>query len=196
VHAHETGAAGEANCLTTGAALEPKDRGKEARQYNLWTRAHTSRFEVDGQPVTLETCVHPTLDLTAVRAECPLLPDDQLIVARDFPYPNDNSGSAWVGDWNRPEAHASELTLRAEESRADIRRAADAATYHVRVAWAEGCVFTPFQPAAWRHTFKLTGDNSGRLECVCAFSSLPMDGLPTVKDGNWVVVWEGLKRAP
>jgi hypothetical protein len=180
---------------STGAALEPKDVGKVARQYNLWTGAHTSRFEVDGQPVTVETCVHPTLDLIAVRAESPLLRDGQLVVALDFPYPSANSSSPWVGDWDRPGAHASELTLRAEERHANIQRAADAATYNVRVAWAKGCVFTPFQPAARRHTFKLTGDNSGRLEFVCAFSGQPMDSLPTVKEtqvaaaAQWKQFW-------
>ncbi|HNU50746.1 MAG TPA: hypothetical protein PKJ98_07505 [Verrucomicrobiota bacterium] len=180
---------------STGAALEPKDVGNVARQYNLWTGAHTSRFDVDGQPVMVETCVHPTLDLIAVRAESPLLRDGVLVVALDFPYPSANNSAPWVGDWNRPGAHASELTLRAKERHADIQRAADAATYHVRVAWAEGCVFTQFQSAAWRHTFKLAGDNSVRLEFVCAFSSQPMDSLPTVKEtqmaaaAQWKQLW-------
>ena len=260
----------------TGVALEPKDVGKAMRQYNLWTGMHTSRFEVDGQPVTVETCVHPILDLMAVRAESPLLRDGQLVVALDFPYPSANSSSPWVGDWNRPGAHSSELTLRAEERRADIRRAADAATYHVRVAWAEGGAFTEWpretswkklaivsarygnldswldvtqklaaevrdnslaltpsfelfgdplpgrakklqltysldgdskqmevedgkplaiQAAVWKHTFKLAGDRSGRLEFVCVFSDKPLDALPTVAEsqraaaGHWKNFW-------
>jgi hypothetical protein len=260
----------------TGVALEPKDVGKAMRQYNLWTGMHTSRFEVDGQPVTVETCVHPILDLMAVRAESPLLRDGQLVVALDFPYPSANSSSPWVGDWNRPGAHSSELTLRAEERRADIRRAADGATYPVRVAWAEGGAFTEWptetswkklaivsarygnldswldvtqklaaevrdnslaltpsfelfgdplpgrakklqltysldgdskqmevedgkplaiQAAAWKHTFKLAGDRSGRLEFVCVFSDKPLDALPTVAEsqraaaGHWKNFW-------
>ncbi|MGA2662059.1 MAG: beta-galactosidase, partial [Verrucomicrobiota bacterium] len=83
---------------STGAVLEPKEIGSISRRYDLWTGMHTSRFEVDGQPVVAETCVHPTLDLIAVHAESPLLRDGKLVVALDFPYPSANNSSRWTGD--------------------------------------------------------------------------------------------------
>jgi hypothetical protein len=258
-----------------GTPLESKAVGVISRRYDLWTGLHTSRFTVDGQAVVVETCVHPTLDLVAVHAESPLLLEGHLVVALDFPYPSANSGSPWVGDWNRPGAHGSDLRFRTKESRADIRRTADAAAYQVSVGWARGSAFgkwsedasqklaivsarygngdswlevtqtisaavqdnslalTPsfevfgdplpgrakklqltytlggeskqievedgqpliIQSASWRHTFKLAGDHSGRLEFVCGFSDKPLDVLPTVAEsqraaaGHWKNFW-------
>ena len=144
-----------------GAVLNSKEVGGVSRRYDLWTGLHTARFEVDGQPVTVETCVHPTLDLIAVRAQSPLFRESQLVVALDFPYPSTDSKLPWVGDWNRSDSHVSELALRVDERRADIHRTADAATYHVCVVWAQGCGFargteetsvpTETQAGAWEH---------------------------------------------
>ncbi len=176
-----------------GTVLKPEDVSAVSRRYDLWAGLHTSRFTVDGHSVVVETCVHPTLDLVAVRAESPLLRQGQLVVALDFPYPSGNSGSPWVGDWNRHGAHTSDLTVQAQAGRADIRRAADAATYQVSVGWGEGGVFgkqieakdgkpPAIQTAAWTHTFELMGDRSGHLEFVCAFGDKPLDALPSVAE--------------
>jgi len=134
-----------------GAALETRDIGNVTRKYDLWTGLHTSRFEVDGQTVTVETCVHPTLDLIAVRAESPLLRDGKLVVALDFPYPSANGGPQWAGDWNRPGAHTSELALREGENHAGILRTADASAYHAAVAWSRGRVFRKWPEAAGKN---------------------------------------------
>lgn len=123
-----------------GSALQPEQVGKISRQYNLWIGLHTSRVEVDGQTVTVETCVHPTLSLVAFRAESPLLRDGSLLVALDFACPCANARSPWVGDWARPEAHSS-LVLSKDEQQADIRREADDSVYHAGVAWGKGCAF-------------------------------------------------------
>jgi hypothetical protein len=178
---------------SNGTALEPQEIASISRRYDLWTGTHTSRFEVAGETVQVETCVHPTLDLIAVRAESPLLRDGRLIVALDFSYPNANNGAPWVGDWNRPGAHVSELTLPVGEDHADIRRSADSSTYHVRVAWSKGCAFNQWpevppnapegqpsavQPAGWKHSFRLSGDKAGRLELICGFSARPLGALP------------------
>jgi len=160
-----------------GAALPPNAVSAVSRRYDLWSGLHLSRFTADGESVVVETCVHPTLDLVAVRAESSLLRERQLVVALDFPYPSVNSGSPWVGDWNQPASHRSDLTLHADQQRAEIRRTADAATYQVSVGWAGKPLVS--QAAEWKHTFKLAGDASGRLEFVCAFSDKPPGVLPT-----------------
>jgi len=166
---------------STGAVLEPKEIGSVSRRYDLWTGMHTGRFEVDGQPVVVETCVHPTLDLIAVRAESPLLRDGKLVVALDFPYPSANNSSRWAGDWNRPGAHTTQLVLREGENRAQIRRTADASNYHVSVAWSDGCSFRPWPKAALgEHGFMLAGNKAGRLEFLSGFSDKPLSALPTV----------------
>ena len=76
-----------------GTVLKPEDVSAVSRRYDLWAGLHTSRFTVDGHSVVVETCVHPTLDLVAVRTQSPLLRERRLVVALDFPYPSGNSGS-------------------------------------------------------------------------------------------------------
>ena len=181
---------------STGAALEPKDIGNISRRYDLWTGMHTTQFEVDGQLVRVETCVHPTLDMIAVRAESTLLRDGKLVVTLDFPYPSANSDSPWAGNWNRPGAHTSELVLREGQDSADIRRKADASNYHVLVAWSKGCALTQWPEAAiGKHSFRLSGDKTGRMEFVCGYSAKALSTLPTVAKtqqavaAHWKTFW-------
>ena len=180
----------------TGAELRPNDLAKIRRHYDLWTGLHVSRFAVDGQPVTVETCVHPALDLVTVRAESPLLRDAKLVLSLDFPYPSIDNKLPWTGDWNRPGAHASDLAPRTGETRADIRRTADDSSYQVGVAWSKGCTFSQSsEPAAGKHTFAVAGDPTGRIEFVCGFSSKALDVLPTVLEtqqaasAHWLRFW-------
>ena len=178
-----------------GESLEPGDIGKVRRHYDLWSGRHTSRFEVDGQAVVVETCVHPTLDLIAVKADSPLLREGKLLVMLDFPYPNENGGPQWAGDWNRQAAHASEMVLRNGENRADIRRSADASTYHASVAWAKGCSFGVWsepagglqEPAIVTHRFRFSCGSDGPLEFVCGFAARPLGTLPAVAETRQAV---------
>ncbi len=160
-----------------GSSLKADEVTDLARKYDLWAGLHTSRFTVDGQAVTVETCVHPRLDLIAVRIESTLLSDGKLVVAIDFPYPGINSSSPWVGDWDRPEAHTTELMLLRNERRADIHRTADASTYRARVTWSDGCSFGPM---VGKHSFILSAGKSTLLEFCCTFSAGASDATPTV----------------
>jgi hypothetical protein len=92
------------------------------RTLDLWTGLHTSRYEWDGQPVMIETCVHPRLDLVAVRIESPV----KLEVVLDFPYPT-LKNAAWVGDFSQSQP----VTIGG--GRTDFVRTVDATTYHVAV---------------------------------------------------------------
>ena len=164
----------------TGAELKSADVGKITRQYDLWTGVHTSHFEVDGQPVTVETCVHPALDLVAVRAQSPLLRDGKLVVCLDFPYPTVQSRSPWCGDWNRQDAHTTQWTLRSGEDRADISRTADDSNYRVSLAWSKGCTLRPGRQASdAKHRLTLAVATTDQIEFVCGFSSQALGLLPT-----------------
>ena len=68
---------------TDGTALSADDLTSVSRRYDLWSGLHASSFTVEGEPVVVETCVHPKLDLIAVRAESALLREGQLIEALD-----------------------------------------------------------------------------------------------------------------
>ena len=52
---------------------------------DLWKGLLTSRYDIDGQPVKVETCVHPTLDAIAVRISSPLISAGRVRIKLTFP---------------------------------------------------------------------------------------------------------------
>lgn len=160
---------------------------------DLWNGLLTSRFELDGAPVTVTTCCHPTLDAVAVQIESPLARRGRIKVEVAFPYP-DLLEFGGYGDWNKPDAHQTILTPR-DQHRADLLRIVDADRYHVALAWSNGSLLGG-QGAA-RHSFTLVPDAADSLEFVCAFSpqSLPAS-LPGVAETiaacrkHWPAFWQ------
>jgi hypothetical protein len=94
------------------------------RTLDLWTGVQTSHYQVAGQDVNVETCVHPSLDLVAVRIESPLVASGELEVALDFAYPALNN-SPWVGDFTRTAGHATSAVSQGERC-VDLTRKIDA----------------------------------------------------------------------
>jgi hypothetical protein len=121
-----------------GRALAPGDIAELERTLDLWAGLQTSHYRIDGQPVTVETCGHPTLDLVAVRIESPLIESGALEVALDFPYAALNN-DAWVGDFQRVEGHSTKTTA-PQPGRMDFERTVDAVQYRVALQVAEACV--------------------------------------------------------
>ncbi len=75
-------------CKADGTALEVKDISGLARTLDLWSGVQTARYQINGEPVRVETCVNPTLDAVVVRIESSLIAQGDLQVALDFPYPS------------------------------------------------------------------------------------------------------------
>ena len=143
------------------------------RTLNLWTGLHYANYVIDGQGVTVETCVHPRLDLVAVRIESPLLMSGGLEVVLDFPYPT-LKDEAWVGDFSRREGHATACQA-VGNRRLNLGRTVDATTYQVALEVAADGMLRP--PDITGHAITLTATGTGVLSFVCAFSASP---LPTV----------------
>jgi hypothetical protein len=122
------------------------------RTLDLWTGIHDTRYDIGAQPVRVQTCVHPGLDLVAVRIESAL----RLEVVLDFPYPA-LKNDAWVGDFARADGHAT-VPERRSDRRENIRRIVDGTTYHVALEAQPGCVVAGG---------RVTGD---ALALVCGFS--------------------------
>jgi hypothetical protein len=130
----------------SGSALAPGEISGLQRTLDLWTGAQTSRYQLAGRPVTVETCVHPSLDLVAVRIESPLVENGELEAALDFPYPA-LQNSAWVGDFNRTAGHETRAS-RQDGQRLDFTRKVDAVTYHSALAAGAGCTISIPEPTA------------------------------------------------
>lgn len=107
------------------------------QELDLWRGIITSRFMLDGQPVVVETAVHPRLDLLAVSISSTLIDNGTLAVRFDFPY---GSPSMQAADWKQPDRHKTEV-IRQRIGRADIRRTLDNDTYFVSLAWEGAAQF-------------------------------------------------------
>lgn len=80
-----------------------EDIGNPTQTLDLWTGLLTSRFEVHGAKVTVETVCHPEDDTLAVRVASPLLTKGGLAISLGFPYGADEWRIA--ADWNHPHLH-------------------------------------------------------------------------------------------
>ncbi len=123
-------------CKAGGVELAANEISDLSRTMDLWSGVQTSNYKIQGEPVRVETCVHPSLDAVAVRIESPLIARGDLQVALDFPYPT-LKNDAWVGDFARTDGHKTAMT-RSGESRADFVRVIDDTTYHASLAWSPG----------------------------------------------------------
>lgn len=152
-------------CRGDGRPLTADEITGASRRLDLWSGLHTARFQLAGVPVSVATCVHPTLDLVAVRVESARLARADLQVVVDFPYPTLQTEGC-VGDFTRPGDHRTALTPRGSH-RVDLRRSADTTIYHVALTWAPGCELRTPAP----HAVAVAGSGAGALELVCAFAA-------------------------
>lgn len=172
-----------------GQPVTQADLQSPRQALDLWEGLLTSRFQIEGQPVVVETCCHPTLDALAVRIQSPLLQAGRLKIALAFPYPDLGQG---YGDWDQPEAHETVMT-RSVDGRANLMRRIDEDEYHVNVAWSGSSHLTA---ADQRHHFLLSPGKGDVFEFVCAFSQKPLPtALPNVEETiaacrqQWPAFW-------
>ncbi len=117
-----------------GSAVAIEDLTNTSQTLDLWTGLLSSRFEVEGQSVHVQTICHPLYNLLAICVESPLLARGRLAVSLAFPY-----GSAdWrvAADWNHPDRHETQPWI--GRFQAGFARILDEDRYSVRVAWSTG----------------------------------------------------------
>ena len=120
------------------------DLSDPRQELDMWTGILKSSFAIDGVPVQVETCCHPTLDAVAVRIVSKLVANGQLKAFIDFPYAARSEFANLVGDWSSAERHQTPFTLAA--NRLAIQHKMDATSYFVTVAGQPGLVFQPPAP--------------------------------------------------
>jgi hypothetical protein len=182
-----------------GSPVQQADLKNARQTLDLWTGILTSRFEVDGQPVQVVTCCHPSVDAVAVKITSPLIAAGRLRVEIGFPYP-DLKEFGGYGDWNKPDAHETQLTPHGLQ-RANLHRKIDGDEYDVAMAWSDGCKFS--RNEGERHLFTLSPDAAESvehaaksMEFVCAFAAKPLpENLPSVDEtvsantSHWPTFW-------
>ncbi|XHR30930.1 MAG: hypothetical protein ACFUZC_10265 [Chthoniobacteraceae bacterium] len=149
-----------------GAAAEPRDVQNAHQQLDLWRGEITSRFEIEGQPVNVQTCCSPRPDGIAVRIQSPLITSGRLAIRLSFPYGDGRWIAPLVGDWDHPERHKTEINRR-EARRIDLARTLDSDRYAVSLAWSDGGEVAE----EGHHAFLLSPSRQNdTLEFVCLFT--------------------------
>lgn len=164
---------------------------------DLWSGTLTSYFELEGQPVTVKTIVHPKIDMIAIQIQSPLIKDQRLKVALNFPYAN----NVWSGapeDWENPDKHTTEIISKSD-IRVDFSRKLDNESYSkdeyvCSVNYSSGVIMNQ----KGKHEFLFSADSkSENLELGVTFASKDMPSvLPNFKNtyaatvSYWNQYWE------
>jgi hypothetical protein len=164
--------------LSGGRVVMPGEISGLQRTLELWTGVQISRYQLKGQEVSVETCVHPSLDLVAVRIESALVESGELEAVLDFAYPT-LKNTSWVGDFSRTAGHETRV-LRQSAQRVDLARQVDASSYHATLATGEhGSIRAP-GPVAAVKTLVITraeyGANDQWADVTAKFAAAVQDG--------------------
>ncbi len=155
---------------------------------DLWTGKITSRFKVDGFPVTIETLCHQEGDLLAFGISSPLLSQGRLSLKLLFPF----ASAAFFGpgyDWENDNKHSSEL-IETRQNDGIIRRTMDSSSYFSRITSEDPMEL--IQKEA--HHFEVRPSGDGEVfRCTVSFAA-ELNGLAsatfTETDQNNTFRWE------
>ena len=159
-----------------GTSVQVKDLRNVRQKLDMWTGVLTSYFEIQGEPVSVETYCHGERDAVSCRISSPLIRNGRLAVSFHFPYGTESWGPA-MGDWQQPNRHKT-IIIKRQDQRVDLERVLDNDRYYVSIQWAGGANFTEKE----KHLFHLTPDSGDRLEFTCAFSKAPIEKVPDVEE--------------
>lgn len=129
-----------------GTTATRRDLKNPKQRLDLWSGVVTSRFEIEGVPVTVKTAAHPKLDAISVHVESPLVKEGRLAVFLACPGNNPVSMANFVGDWSNPGKF--EMAGPAQRNRWDLVRRMDEVTYHVGLTWQGEAALRAPEPVA------------------------------------------------
>jgi TAT (twin-arginine translocation) pathway-exported protein len=161
------------------------------QKLDIWSGLLTSNFEVDGEPVSVETASHPQRDEVAIRIRSRLITSQRLKVKIAFAYAPGVWGWTYE-DWSHPERHSTTLVRRGSHG-ADFDRQLDDTRYFVRASWSPGLSLAVIEP----HTYMLSSANgAGSIELVAWFSphaiqgeTDPLAAVQSASARHWKQFW-------
>lgn len=151
-----------------GSRAVESDLTDTRQETDLWTGIISSRFVLDGAPVSVRTACHPTLDMISIHVESPLLQTGRIGICLDFPYAvNKNHEIGTVGDFASPGKHMSKLSLEGP-GRGVITHLMDETEYSVSIEWSGEAVLSRLKEDA--HEYRLTPRAGGAFDVTVLFS--------------------------
>lgn len=118
-----------------GDVVDLEDLANTRQELDLWSGTLNSRFEIEGNPVTVETRVHPERDQLSVRVDASSLAGEQLGVVIAFPYGRGRHAGD-PSDWTKPDRHTTQEVKSAEQF-TEWHRVLDEDEYFVRLGWED-----------------------------------------------------------
>ena len=162
------------------------------QKLDIWNGVIYSKYEIDGQPVTVETVCHPELNLVAFKIKSPLLKSGKLKPCFRFPYSYDLSiKNKPPLDWTKQDRHT---TVMVQQGKNDVilKRTIDTSYYYAGIHWEGKGRWEKRGP----HEFTLDGSGSDSLLLVCEFTpEIKKDASPTFKttlqasERSWKDYW-------
>ncbi len=162
------------------------------QKLDLWRGVLTSRFRLDGQPVTVITAASPTQDALAVSVESPLLASGALAVRLALPrgYVSGIKQNPPL-DWSAPASHSTRV-VRQSASALTLEHVRDGAHYTAALVAAAPVIFA--HPAA--HEFVIRPAHGARLAFTLAYApgaprapALPQAVLAS-SAAHWRAFWQ------
>ncbi len=160
------------------------------QELNLWTGIIHSHFEVDGEPVDVQTLAHQKQDLLAVKVISPLVTQGRLKVNIRFAY----AAGKWdrATDWNDPGKHQTILRHKGSHQGV-IEHIMDATHYFATLTW-NGAASIKQQKV---HSYDLTpaqhpSDDTLSFTCLFSKTKPPEGTIPDFQQtkDNSITQWK------
>ena len=151
-----------------GSPASEGDLTDTRQEVDMWTGIVTSRFRLEGIPVTVKTACHPVQDAIGVTVESPLVKTGRISAYIAFPYTGPSYNAQYIGTYDKPDAHRS-VIIKHTETSAFIARTMDDARYFVALQWTSPTLFSESKVDR-SHRFELKASDSELLSFTCHFS--------------------------
>jgi hypothetical protein len=131
-----------------GKPVRFSDLADTRQTLDLWSGTLSSRFVLDGEPVQVQTRVHPDLDMLIVTLTGPALTAGRLGVEVRFPGVSRNLDPD-PADWDHPQTHHTTITAQAPR-RLSLERQLDDTRYYVVLGADRDVTFARLAPHHFR----------------------------------------------
>lgn len=149
-----------------GSALKLEEIRNIDQKLDMWRGVLTSRYTVDGQPVSVVTAVSPARDTLAVRIQSPLLASGKLSLRLALPRGYDMSVKHNPPmDWSQPESHTTRIVAQDERALV-LEHARDTARYAVALQASSPLRVTLPAP----HTFQIAPAAGEALDFTLSYA--------------------------
>jgi hypothetical protein len=149
-----------------GKPLTPEEIGSIDQTLDMWTGIVTSRYTIDGAPVSVKVACDLARDAIAVRIESALVESGKLGVRLALPRGHDlRTKNNPALDWTAPESHTTKVVSQTERALL-LEHTRDASHYSVSLGSTAPVTITAGVP----HQFRIAAKSGSVLEFVVSFA--------------------------